>query len=69
MIDQGFPENGLEWKECAFGSQLIPGKISLTSPSNRDNLAPVARAGSAGKLAGRAQKFYAGERKCQMNAM
>jgi cold shock protein len=36
----------------------------LTSPLNRDNLARVARAGSAGKLADQARKnFYAGERK------
>jgi CspA family cold shock protein len=36
----------------------------LTFPSNRDNLAPVARAGSAGKLAGLGAKiFNAGERK------
>jgi CspA family cold shock protein len=35
----------------------------LTSPSNRDNLARVVCAGSAGSLEGQAQIFYAGERK------
>jgi CspA family cold shock protein len=35
----------------------------LTFPFNRDNLAPVARAGSAGKMAGWAQNFLCRRKK------
>ena len=44
--------------------------ISLTSATNHDNLAPVARAGTAGKLADKAQNFLMQEKeKCQTNGI